>query len=105
MARPQELTKRLNERNRRTLATLPPHTAPTKPEDKLLEQRMELAKARLRRVTEELDGQLRVVTIAAGAGLALLRWRNAAADRRRQREVRRLEEERRRRRPKFLGLF
>ncbi len=74
MAQSQSLTQRLKERNRRTLAKLPP--APSNPDNQALELRVENSKARLRQAASDLEGRLRVVTWAATAGLAFLRWRS-----------------------------
>ena len=74
MAQSQSLTQRLKERNRQTLARLPPHSGSTA--DKPLELRIQQSKARLRHAASDLEGRLRVVTWAATAGLALLRWRS-----------------------------
>ena len=74
MAQSQSLTQRLKDRNRKTLAKLPP--APSNPADRPLELRLEQSKARLRHAASDLEGRLRVVTWAATAGLAFLRWRS-----------------------------
>ena len=80
MAQSQSLTQRLKERNRQTFAKLPP--VPSNPADKPLELRLSQSKARLRHAASELEGRLRVVTWAATAGLALLRWRSKRATKR-----------------------
>lgn len=77
MAQSQSLTQRLKERNRQTLAKLPPVSS--SPADKPLELRLAQSKARLRHAASDLEGRLRVVTWAATAGLALLRWRSTRA--------------------------
>ena len=77
MAQSQSLTQRLKERNRQTLAKLPP--APSNAADQPLELRLAQSKARLRNAASDLEGRLRVVTWAATAGLALLRWRSKSA--------------------------
>ena len=77
MAQSQSLTQRLKERNRQTLAKLP--LTSSSPADKPLELRVAQSKARLRHAASDLEGRLRVVTWAATAGLALLRWRSKSA--------------------------
>lgn len=77
MAQSQSLTQRLKERNRQTLAKLP--SASSSPADKPLELRLSQSKARLRQAASDIEGRLRVVTWAATAGLALLRWRSKNA--------------------------
>ena len=77
MAQSQSLTQRLKERNRQTLAKLPPNSGNAA--DKPLELRLAQSKARLRNAASDLEGRLRVVTWAATAGLALLRWRSKSA--------------------------
>ena len=77
MAQSQSLTQRLKERNRQTLAKLPPDSGSLA--DKPLELRLAQSKARLRHAASDLEGRLRVVTWAATAGLALLRWRSKNA--------------------------
>ena len=77
MAQSQSLTQRLKNRNRQTLAKLPPVSS--SPADRPLELRLEQSKARLRHAASDLEGRLRVVTWAATAGLALLRWRPKSA--------------------------
>ena len=77
MAQSQSLTQRLKERNRQTLAKLPPNSGNAA--DKPLELRLAQSKARLRNAASDLEGRLRVVTWAATAGLALLRWRSRSA--------------------------
>lgn len=74
MAQSQSLTQRLKERNRQTLAKLPPNSGSAA--DKPLELRLAQSKARLRHAASDLEGRLRVVTWAATAGLAFLRWRS-----------------------------
>ena len=74
MAQSQSLTQRLKDRSRQTLAKLPP--TPSNPADRPLELRLEQSKARLRHAASDLEGRLRVVTWAATAGLAFLRWRS-----------------------------
>jgi hypothetical protein len=105
MARTQNLVKRLQDRNRRTLAKLPPQSAPSKPEDQQLERRIELSKDRLRRAGQELEGHLRVATWATTAGLALWRWRSARTEKKRRHERELEAEYRRKHRRKILGLF
>ena len=77
MAQSQSLTQRLKERNRQTLAKLPPDSGSLA--DTPLELRLAQSKARLRHAASDLEGRLRVVTWAATAGLALLRWRSKNA--------------------------
>ena len=77
MAQSQSLTQRLKERNRQTLAKLPPNSGNAA--DKPLELRLAQSKTRLRNAASDLEGRLRVVTWVATAGLALLRWRSRSA--------------------------
>lgn len=77
MAQPQSLTHNLQQRNKKTRAALPTSAqTPVHPDERQLALRLEESKARLRHATAEIDQRLKLVTWAAGAGLAVLRLRS-----------------------------
>ena len=60
---------------------------PVHPDDRQLALRLEESKTRLRQATAEIDQRLKIVTWAAGAGLALVRFRSKNRQDRKKKEA------------------
>ncbi len=71
------LNRAIERRKLQTLKTLPPHAKlAVTPVDRLLETRIEAAKAKLLKTSADFDGRIRWASMALTGGLALLRWRS-----------------------------